>query len=103
MLSLLPLLFCSTGSYVVFGWIRVSAEATRLSGEEHSLLRNAAMMVAIILENRFQEERERERLRIEERRRSDREFRAVLEKVHLYAVMLDTGGRILYCNDYLLK
>jgi len=38
----------------------------------------------------------------EELRRSEQQFRDILENVRLVSVMLDTDGRITFCNDFLL-
>jgi diguanylate cyclase (GGDEF)-like protein/PAS domain S-box-containing protein len=35
-------------------------------------------------------------------RETERRFREILEKVYLFAVMLDTTGKITFCNEYLL-
>lgn len=34
---------------------------------------------------------------------SERRFRELLENVELVAILLDTDGRVIFCNDYLLK
>lgn len=39
----------------------------------------------------------------DELRESERRFRELLETVRLIAVMLDTQGNIVFCNDFLLK
>ena len=45
-----------------------------------------------------------ERTRAEDlARESERRFRELLETVQLVAVMLDTAGRITFCNDFLLR
>jgi len=36
-------------------------------------------------------------------RESERRFREMLERVQLLAVILDTDGRVTFCNDFLLK
>ncbi len=38
-----------------------------------------------------------------ERQESERRYREMLETVKLVAVMLDAGGRITFCNDFLLE
>jgi PAS domain-containing protein len=45
-----------------------------------------------------------ERKRMEEAlRESERRFREMLENVHLVAIMLDTQGKITFCNDFCLN
>ena len=39
----------------------------------------------------------------EQARSSERLFRDILEEVHLLAVILDTDGRVVFCNDYMLE
>jgi diguanylate cyclase (GGDEF)-like protein/PAS domain S-box-containing protein len=34
---------------------------------------------------------------------SERRFREILEKIYLFAVMLDTQGNIIFCNEYFLN
>jgi len=36
-------------------------------------------------------------------RESERRFRGLLENVHLSALMMDLGGRLTFCNDYVLR
>jgi diguanylate cyclase (GGDEF)-like protein/PAS domain S-box-containing protein len=39
----------------------------------------------------------------EQARSSERLFRDILEEVHLLAVIIDTDGRVVFCNDYMLE
>ena len=39
----------------------------------------------------------------EQARSSERLFRDILEEVHLLAVIIDTDGRVVFCNDYTLE
>jgi diguanylate cyclase (GGDEF)-like protein/PAS domain S-box-containing protein len=34
---------------------------------------------------------------------SERRFREILEKIYLFAIMLDTDGNIIFCNEYFLN
>lgn len=36
-------------------------------------------------------------------RETERRFREILEKIYLFAVMLDTHGRVTFCNDHFLS
>ena len=58
---------------------------------------------AVEASNELLQEEIAHRLRVEESlRKSEHEFREILETVNLLAVSLDVGGRIVFCNNFFL-
>ncbi|MFP5211980.1 MAG: PAS domain-containing protein, partial [Acidobacteriota bacterium] len=75
-------------------------ENGRLLAEEHE--RFESVMTERTSDSLRMEKEERRRIG-GEFRESERRIRDILENVHLLALMLDTKGNVLFCNDFLLK
>src|SRR6056297_153307 len=86
-----------------FGRLSYKYETSDLSSEDHSLIRNAANMTAIIMANLYQSQQRQHELQDRERLRYESYFNKAFDKVRLYALTYDTEGRILFCNQYFIE
>jgi len=86
-----------------FGWLSYSYNSSEISPEDHSLVRNAANMTAIIMANLFQSQQRQQELQAQERLRYESYFKTALDKVRLYALTYEPEGTILFCNQYFIE
>ncbi|MDZ7793514.1 MAG: histidine kinase dimerization/phosphoacceptor domain -containing protein [Spirochaetia bacterium] len=86
-----------------FGRLSYKDETSEISSEDHSLIRNAAHMTAIIMANLYQNQQRQHEIQAQERLRYESYFNNAFDKVRLYALTYDTEGTILFCNQYFIE
>jgi len=86
-----------------FGRLNYKYKASDISSEDHSLIRNAANMTAIIMANLYQNQQRQHELQARERLRYESYFNNAFDKVRLYALTYDPEGTILFCNQYFIE
>ncbi|MCF7915832.1 MAG: PAS domain S-box protein [Spirochaetaceae bacterium] len=86
-----------------FGSLSYSYDKSEISSTDHSLIRNAAHMTAIIMANLYQNQQRQHELQAKERQRYENYFKNAFDKVRLYALTYNPEGTILFCNQYFIE
>ena len=86
-----------------FGSLSYSYDKSEISPADHSLIRNAAHMTAIIMANLYQNQQRQNELQARERLRYENYFKNAFDKVRLYVLTYNPEGTILFCNQYFIE
>ncbi len=86
-----------------FGKLSYSYNSSDITPEDHSLIRNAANMTAIIMANLFQSQQHQQEIQAQARLRYENYFKTAFDKMRLYALTFDPEGTILFCNQYFIE